>query len=93
LNFAAGISVMIGGITVLAAPVSDMLIGIVLSLASGVYLYISCCECLPRVAEVVETRAQRVLSMAMFLLGVVPISLTLLNHQHCEAEGHEGHDH
>jgi len=93
LNFAAGISVMIGGITVLAAPISDMLIGVVLSLASGVYLYISCCECLPRVAEVVETRSQRVLSMAMFIIGVVPISLTLLNHQHCEAEGHEGHDH
>jgi zinc transporter ZupT len=86
LNFAAGLSVMIGGITVLAATVSDMLIGVVLSIASGVYLYISCCECLPRVAEVVETRSQRLLSMAMFILGVVPISLTLLNHQHCDGE-------
>lgn len=98
LNFVAGLSVMLGGITVLAAPVSDMVIGVILSIASGVYLYISCCECLPRVAEVVESRSQRVLSMGMFILGVVPISLTLLNHQHCDAEGHaddghEGHNH
>jgi zinc transporter ZupT len=90
LNFTAGLSVMIGGITVLATPVSDMLIGVVLSLASGTYLYISCVECLPRVADYVETRSQRVLSMVMFIIGVVPISLTLLNHQHCEA-GHEEH--
>ena len=91
LNFAAGLSVLLGGIVVLATPISDMFIGVVLSIAAGVYLYIAACECLPRVSAIVNTRGERLLSMLIFILGVVPIGLALLNHSHCEAEEHDEH--
>jgi len=88
LNFAAGLSILLGGIIVLATPVSDLSIGVILSIAAGVYLYIAACECLPRVSAVVHTRGDRFLSMLIFIIGVVPIGLALLNHSHCEAEAH-----
>ena len=91
LNFAAGLSILFGGIVVLATPVSDLSIGVILSVAAGVYLYIAACECLPRVSAVVHTRGERFLSMSIFILGVVPIGLALLNHSHCEAEEHDDH--
>ena len=92
LNFLAGLSVMIGGLVVVASDVSELALGVILSVASGVYLYIAACECLPRVSAVVKTRQNRALSMLMFLIGVIPIGLALLNHSHCEAEeGHEEH--
>ncbi|GFH55715.1 hypothetical protein CTEN210_12191 [Chaetoceros tenuissimus] len=92
LNFLAGLSVMIGGLVVVASDVSELALGVILSIASGVYLYIAACECLPRVSAVVKTRQNRALSMLMFIIGVIPIGLALLNHSHCEAEeGHEEH--
>ena len=88
LNFASGLSVMVGGVAVLAASVSNLVIGLIISSTSGVYVYIACCECLPRVSEVVQTSKQRLLSMLMFLLGVVPIGIASLFHAHCDAGGH-----
>ena len=73
---------------VLATSVSDLIVGVVLSVAAGVYLYIAACECLPRVSQVVETRGDRLVSIFTFIVGVVPIGLALLNHSHCEADGH-----
>lgn len=90
-NFISGLSVVLGGITVLATEMSEMSIGILLALASGVYLYIAACECMPRALKFVSNASQRLLLLAMFVVGAVPISLTLLNHSHCEA--HEDHDH
>ena len=54
------------------------------------YIYIlqHVCECLPRVSAVVHTRGDRFLSVLIFIRGVVPIGLALLNHSHCEAEAH-----
>ena len=89
LNFASGLTVVLGGLVVLAASVSNMAIGVILSIASGVYLHIACCECLPRVSAVVTTSKERLLSMVIFVVGAVPIALTLLNHSHCEVEAHE----
>ena len=88
LNFVSGLSTMLGGIVVLATSVSDLIVGVVLSVAAGVYLYIAACECLPRVSQVVETRGDRLVSIFTFIVGVVPIGLALLNHSHCEADGH-----
>lgn len=88
LNFCSGLSVMLGGIVVLSVPISDMTIGVILSVASGVYIYIAACECLPRVNAVVRTSKDRVITIAMFIFGAVPIGLALLNHSHCEAEDH-----
>ena len=86
LNFCSGLSVVLGGIVVLPSPVSDLGIGMVLSVAAGVYLNISTCESLPRVSEVVQTRKNRILSIVFFIVGVVPIGLALLNHSHCHKD-------
>ncbi len=84
-NFLSGLSVVLGGLLVLAAEFSDMSIGVLLAIASGVYLNIAACECMPRVMDIVSTLRDRVLVLVMFLVGAVPIGLTLLNHTHCEA--------
>ena len=43
LNFVAGLSILLGGIIVLATPVSDLSIGVILSIDAGVHLYIAAC--------------------------------------------------
>jgi zinc transporter ZupT len=91
LNFVSGLSVVLGGIAVLASPISDLVVGILLSIASGVYIYIAACECMPRVQAVVASSADRIISIMMFIIGVVPIGLALINHSHCEAESHQDH--
>ncbi len=73
------------GLVVLAIDVSDLALGAVLSISAGVYVYIAATECLPRVNEVVKSHADRLLTMLAFVVGAVPIGLTLLNHSHCEA--------
>uniref|UniRef100_A0A7S3V8D7 Uncharacterized protein n=1 Tax=Chaetoceros debilis TaxID=122233 RepID=A0A7S3V8D7_9STRA len=85
-NFLSGLSILLGGLVVLAAPISDMLVGVILSLAAGVYLYIAACECLPRVNEVTKgtARKDKFITMLAFVVGVVPIGLALLNHEHCD---------
>jgi zinc transporter ZupT len=90
LNFVSGLSVVLGGIAVLASPISDLVVGVLLSYASGNYMYIAACECIPRVQAVVGSSADRIISIMTFIIGAVPIGLTLLNHSHCEA-GHEDH--
>ena len=85
VNFCSGLSVVFGGIVVLAIDVSDLAIGAVLSISAGVYVYIAATECLPRVNEVVKSHADRLLTMLAFVVGAVPIGLTLLGHSHCDA--------
>ena len=87
-NFLSGLSVMLGGIVVLSTEMSEMSIGVLLALASGVYLHIAACECMPRVINIVSNSSERLLLLVMFAVGAVPISLTLLNHTHCEAHSH-----
>ena len=82
-NFASGLSVVLGGIIILAANINEMTIGVILSFSAGVYLYIAAGECLPRVDAAVEKRSERLYSIGFFLLGAIPIGLTLLNHDHC----------
>ncbi len=84
-NFLAGLSVMFGGLAVVAFEFSEMSIGVLLAIASGVYLNIAACECMPRVMATVSSTGDRFLVLLMFLVGAVPIGLTLLNHTHCEA--------
>jgi zinc transporter ZupT len=93
LNFCAGLSVVLGGLIVLAFDMSNLTLGVLLALASGVYLNISASECLPRASAVSSTAQHRVLSLAMFLAGAIPIGLTLINHTHCDAHGDEHEDH
>jgi zinc transporter ZupT len=91
LNFVAGFSVMIGALMVLAIDMTDTSKGIVLALSAGVYLHISASECVPRAQGQCKTSKDALVFLLCFILGAVPIGLVLLNHEHCEADAHEGH--
>ena len=83
VNFLAGLSVVLGGMIVLAVDVSDQTIGVALSIASGVYVHIAATECMPRVNSVVTSNMDRLVTVLAFIVGAVPIGLTLLKHEHC----------
>lgn len=83
LNFVSGLSVCIGGLTVLAAKPSDEAIGIILAFAGGVYVNIAACESLPRVERFTKDRTDRALTLVSIIVGTVPIGLILLDHKHC----------
>jgi zinc transporter ZupT len=88
-NFLSGLSVLFGAIVVVAADVSDLGIGSLLSVSAGVYLYIGTSECIPRAnAAVREDVLDGLLIILAFFVGAIPTGLVLLNHQHCDA-GHE----
>jgi len=89
VNFLSGTSVIIGGLIILAIDVGDVALGVIFAISSGIYLQIALAECSPRANANMNTTKERLLGLLMFTIGVVPIGLTLLNHNHCEA----GHDH
>ena len=85
LNFLSGLSVMLGGIIVLAVnDITAHAVGIILAVAAGVYIYIGASECIPRVEKQLRGWKDRVLGIVMFAVGAIPIGLALLNHQHCD---------
>ncbi len=84
LNFIAGLSVLLGGIVILAGDFGDMAIGVFMSIASGTYLYIGTVECLTRATAAANDSKAYLLLLGFFAVGVVPVGLTLLNHKHCE---------
>lgn len=85
LNFLSGLSVMLGGITVLAVQdLTAQAVGLILAVAAGVYIYIGATECIPRVDKQLHGWKDRALGIVMFAVGAIPIGLALLNHQHCD---------
>jgi zinc transporter ZupT len=92
LNFISGCSVMVGVVIILSIHLEDPVIGVILSVSSGVYLYIAVGECIPRVQDVlrepnvarVEKLRRTLTFFVFFTLGAVPIGLVLLSHGHCE---------
>ena len=85
LNFLSGLSVMLGGIIVLAVnDITAHAVGIILAVAAGVYIYIGASECIPRVEKQLHGAKDRLLGIVMFAVGAIPIGLALLNHQHCD---------
>uniref|UniRef100_A0A7S2A0F0 Uncharacterized protein n=1 Tax=Trieres chinensis TaxID=1514140 RepID=A0A7S2A0F0_TRICV len=88
LNFCSGISVLLGGVTILAVPLTNELVGVFLTIAAGVYIQVAASECMPRVEDAVRGWQDRILSIVIFILGALPIGLCLINHQHCEADSH-----
>ena len=83
LNFTSGLSIVLGGVIVLAADLSTMAIGALLSMSAGVYLYIAAVDCLPRVSSALENCLEHGLVFLAFGAGAIPIGLVLLNHEHC----------
>ena len=100
-NFVSGFSVMIGALVILSFDMSETAQGTTLAIASGIYIYIAACECVPRIQAVRKTPKDTLLFLFFFVFGAVPIGLVLLNHQHCESghgeeaavDDHDGHDH
>jgi zinc transporter ZupT len=85
LNFLGGLSVMIGAIFIISFNINTMVTGCVLALGSGVYMYIAAAKCYPQAKASQRTMADKLLSLAAWSVGVVPIGLVLLNHEHCKA--------
>ena len=84
LNFLSGISVLLGALLVLFMEFSNETIGIMLSISSGVFIFIGACECIPRVQESQKSVSDIGIILLSFVLGAIPIGLVLLNHGHCE---------
>ncbi|KAG7374924.1 ZIP zinc transporter [Nitzschia inconspicua] len=83
LNFLCGLSIMAGGILVLAADLTNTAIGVILCVGGGVYIHVAVAECLTTARTYQEGRKQQAYGILAFIVGVVPIGLVLLNHQHC----------
>ena len=85
LNFLTGLAGVVGGILVLIMDFSEMSLGVLLGLGSGVYLHIATCECLSRVDKLISSPMDGFIMISSFIIGVIPLGLTLLGHAHCDA--------
>mmetsp|Transcript_25203 Transcript_25203/g.31390 ORF Transcript_25203/g.31390 Transcript_25203/m.31390 type:complete len:409 (+) Transcript_25203:596-1822(+) len=92
-NFASGFASVIGAITLLSAveSLTKHHLGYLLLGGSGIFIFIGCCELLPEVMKNAHKKVF-ILHLFVFILGMVVVSLPLLNHVVCE-EGNFGHDH
>lgn len=84
LNFVAGLSVVLGGVLILALNIPNMFVGVLLALTAGVYLHIAVSECIPRAEFFIENRIDRLWGFVMFACGAVPIGLISVTHTHCD---------
>ena len=91
LNFVSGMSVILGVlISVGSGSNNDFWHGLLLAFGAGVYLQIAAAECMPRVSVSATSSRLRAVSLLTFVVGVIAISLVLLNHKHCTAAGGGG---
>ena len=94
MNFISGMSVILGVlISVGSGSNNDFWHGLLLAFGAGIYLQIAAAECMPRVSVSATTSRLRAVSLLTFVVGVIAISLVLLNHKHCTAGGGGGHSH
>ena len=84
-NFLSGLSVVLGGLLVFALDPNEKALGCLLAISGGVYIYIAASECIPRAEKNIKSTLDGLKSFAMIALGVIPLGLVLLNHEHCEA--------
>jgi UTP--glucose-1-phosphate uridylyltransferase len=87
LNFASGSVVFLGIVLVFATEVSQGAVGMLLACGAGLFLYNATVECIPRVLHTPGLR-EKLVALALFVLGAVAVGLVLLDHQHCEAGSH-----
>ncbi|GMH74309.1 hypothetical protein TrRE_jg4709 [Triparma retinervis] len=93
LNFLSGMSIFIGLLLTIEGDVSNVWTGYLLVYGGGVYVCIGGMECYSRVLKYSQKGASLSVSFLLFALGCIFIGLVLLDHEHCAAGGHEGHDH
>jgi zinc transporter ZupT len=83
LNFVSGLSVLLGVVVILSFHVSVIATGTILAISGGVYVFLAASECLPRIEKEIKSFKSRMISVACFMCGAIPIGLVLLNHGHC----------
>ena len=94
-NVISGSSVMLGGITVMAAQVSDLDTGMLLAYGAGNYIY---CATVHMFSQGSKNILHDVKRLIAFAVGAIAIGLILLDHEHCDAsdaggDAHAGHGH
>ena len=94
-NVVSGSSVMLGGIAIMAAEVSNLDTGLLLAYGAGNYIY---CATVHMFSQGSKSAAVEIKKLLVFIVGAVAIGLILLDHEHCVADGaaadpHAGHDH
>ena len=94
-NVISGCSVMLGGITVMAAQVSDLDTGMLLAYGAGNYIY---CATVHMFSQGSKNILHDVKRLIAFAVGAIAIGLILLDHEHCDAsdaggDAHAGHGH
>jgi len=96
VNFATGLSVILGAVIVLANDVASSTTGLLLAFGGGIYLQIGCVECMPKMVNPALSPKRKLICMFFFIVGAILIGLVLLDHEHCIPEGddsHAGHGH
>lgn len=88
-NVVSGLSVMLGGIVIMAADVGSKDTGMLLAYGAGNYLYVACVHLFTEVKEVKEMA----LRLLWFCIGAVAIGLILLDHEHCSVSTGGGDAH
>lgn len=83
LNFLSGLSVLFGGIILLASNPSAEATGVILAMGGGVYINAAACETIPRMEASLKVRWDRALVLFSIILGAIPIGLILIDHKHC----------
>lgn len=93
INFGTGLSVILGVLIVMAADVSNASTGLLLAFGGGIYLQIGCVECMPKMVSPALTPMRKFVCILAFIAGTILIGLVLLDHEHCAADGGDGHAH
>jgi len=96
LNFASGLSCVLGAILSYQMEMSVNFQGLGLAFGGGVYMYVAMTELAPSILAK-ATPAEYAMRMASWVAGATAIGLVLLGHEHCsahsEVEGGGGHGH
>mmetsp|Transcript_15151 Transcript_15151/g.42121 ORF Transcript_15151/g.42121 Transcript_15151/m.42121 type:complete len:216 (-) Transcript_15151:126-773(-) len=82
-NFVFGLSIMFGGLLVLAFDFNYVTIGCLLAMGGGTYLHVAISELLGNAQRNMKKGIEMIYMFIAFLVGALPIGLILLNHHHC----------
>jgi zinc transporter ZupT len=108
-NVITGASVVLGGITIVAANISNYSIGMLLAFGAGNYIYVGSVEMMSCLKEHEDEKSKamagvhyrrwviQLCGLASFIIAATAIGLVLLDHDHCDSSSSEGgaggHDH
>jgi zinc transporter ZupT len=99
LNFASGLSTVLGAVLAYETEMSVNFQGLGLAFGGGVYMYVAMTELAPNILAKASAQ-EYAMRIAAFALGAASIGLVLLGHEHCSApsapgvvDAHAGHGH